>query len=380
MNRFAVVDLETTGLGKNDRVLEIGIVLVDGQEITQEWETLINPQRDISNSSIHGITADLVSLAPTFDEVVDEISHFLHERIFVAHNISFDARMLQEEFVRLKRPFSLGRGFCTLKATGKKLAVACSTHGIRHEMAHRALTDARATALLLTKLFREDDYCAPIKIDTFSANKSARVLSRAALQSELAPGQSNLRRIVRNIPIDGLEGPLLSYMDGLCSVLSDMRLTSDERRHLRDWATELDLSEQQQAQVHEAFVNSVVTAANRDSFISNSERELIERISKELGVRVDIPSTEDTKVELKPGWRICFTGQARDGNGTDITREDLHERATVAGFVPVDSVTRKACDLVVAADKASMSGKAKKARDFGIPVISVEEFLGFLNQ
>ena len=58
----------------------------------------------------------------------------------------------------------------------------------------------------------------------------------------------------------------------------------------------------------------------------------------------------------------------------------MHERATVAGFVPVDSVTKKACDLVVAANKASMSGKAKKARDFGIPVISVEEFLAFLNQ
>jgi len=47
MNRFAVIDTETTGLGKTDRILEIGIVLVDGNEIVQEWETLINPERDI---------------------------------------------------------------------------------------------------------------------------------------------------------------------------------------------------------------------------------------------------------------------------------------------------------------------------------------------
>ncbi|MSY02506.1 MAG: hypothetical protein F2672_02225, partial [Actinobacteria bacterium] len=64
MNRFAVVDTETTGFGKTDRIIEIGIVLVDGNEIIQEWETLINPERDISNSNIHGITSEIVSLAP----------------------------------------------------------------------------------------------------------------------------------------------------------------------------------------------------------------------------------------------------------------------------------------------------------------------------
>jgi DNA polymerase-3 subunit epsilon len=41
-------------------------------------------------------------------------------------------------------------------------------------------------------------------------------------------------------------------------------------------------------------------------------------------------------------------------------------------------VTKKKCDLVVAADKSSMSGKAKKARDYGISVISVQEFLALV--
>jgi DNA polymerase-3 subunit epsilon len=43
--------------------------------------------------------------------------------------------------------------------------------------------------------------------------------------------------------------------------------------------------------------------------------------------------------------------------------------------MPVSSVTKKTCDLLVAADKSSLSGKAKKARDYGIPVISVSEYL-----
>ena len=33
--------------------------------------------------------------------------------------------------------------------------------------------------------------------------------------------------------------------------------------------------------------------------------------------------------------------------------------------------------VLVAADESSMSGKAKKAKDWGIPVISVEKFITF---
>ena len=378
MNRFAIVDLETTGFGKTDRVIEIGIVLVDGLEIAQEWETLVNPKRDISNSHIHGITADLVSLAPTFEEVADEVSQFLHDRIFVAHNISFDRRMLKTEFERLERDVNLGSGFCTLSATGQKLSEACSAHGIHNDWAHRALMDARATALLLTKVFRPSSDITSAQIPGFSANRSPRTLSRAALQSSHAPSQSSLRRIIRNVPIDGWSGALLSYMDALCSVLSDMTLTTDERRHLKEWATELKLSDADQSRAHEAFIGLVIEAAKRDFFISESEHALIESVSRELGIKaIVIQKSEITGAQppFAPGTRICFTGQARDASGNEIDREALHERAIAAGFIPVDSVTKKECQLVVAADKSSMSGKAKKARDYGIPVISIEEFL-----
>jgi DNA polymerase-3 subunit epsilon len=44
-------------------------------------------------------------------------------------------------------------------------------------------------------------------------------------------------------------------------------------------------------------------------------------------------------------------------------------------LVSVDAVTKKECDLLVASDAKSMSGKSKKARNFGIPIISTLEFL-----
>jgi NAD-dependent DNA ligase len=49
--------------------------------------------------------------------------------------------------------------------------------------------------------------------------------------------------------------------------------------------------------------------------------------------------------------------------------------AASKGFNVVDSVTKKGCDLVIAADVNSMSSKARAAKSWGIPVISAKEFL-----
>jgi len=378
MDRFAVVDVETTGFGKTDRLVEIGIVLVDGNEIIQEWETLINPERDISNSYIHGITSDSVSLAPVFGEIADEISTFLDERIFVAHNISFDTRMLEQEFARLKRTVNFGKGFCTLQATSLKLDQACLKYGVINSTTHRALTDARATALILSQVFNNNSQLTPVSIEGFSKRTITRTLSRSALDLAHSSGQQNLRRIARNYEMAGLQGASLSYMDALSSVMSDFEITSDEARHLKEWAGDLGLSTDQQQRVHQQFLELVVEAANRDGFLSETEMRLIAKAAATLGLEaptITALSQDPTVDYLKAGVMVCFTGEARDAVGIVITREFLEATATAKGLVAVSNVTKQACQLLVAADKSSMSGKTKTARGFGIPVISVEEFL-----
>ena len=65
--RYAVVDFETTGFGSTDRVIEIGVVLLDhNREVESTWETLVQPQRDIPNSFVHRITPTDVVDAPLF--------------------------------------------------------------------------------------------------------------------------------------------------------------------------------------------------------------------------------------------------------------------------------------------------------------------------
>ncbi|MCY4104686.1 MAG: hypothetical protein OXG55_15735 [bacterium] len=74
-----------------------------------------------------------------------------------------------------------------------------------------------------------------------------------------------------------------------------------------------------------------------------------------------------------PGQRVCFTGTGRI-DGRVIARDALEGAASAAGLVPVAGVTRK-CALLVAADPLSQSTKARKAREYDIPVLSCEDFL-----
>ena len=384
MERFAVIDTETTGFGKTDRLVEIAVVLVEGKEIVQEWETLINPERDISNSNIHGITSELVSLAPSFTEIDSELSRLINGTIMVAHNISFDQRMLEQEFARIKKQVDLGVGFCTLQATKLKLEAACKEYGVTNVSAHRALTDARATALIFIKVLEQlgsVEGSVPISVKHDPQAKSPQLLSRAALSKDHKPSQQNLRRIIHGLGPSEEAGPDLSYLDALSSVMSDFEITADELKYLNDWAETLGLGRSKQEELHGAFFNQIVMAAERDNYISDTEKTLLEKAAKTLGITYKKHAEADQENEefsLKPGMKVCFTGTAVGKNGEEITRETLELYATKKSLIPVSSVTKKTCDLLVAADKSSMSGKTKKARDYGIPVISVAEFLDFI--
>ena len=100
-NLYAVVDIETTGgLARRDKITEIAIVLFDGNQIIDRYETLINPERSIPYeiTRITGITDDMVVSAPRFYEVAKKIVEMTEGAIFVAHNVRFDYSYLREEF------------------------------------------------------------------------------------------------------------------------------------------------------------------------------------------------------------------------------------------------------------------------------------------
>src|SRR6056297_2890273 len=152
-DRVVVIDTETTGVYNTDRIVEIALVTMSlNGEFIESYDTLIHPQRDVSATFIHGITASMVQSAPTFEEIAGDIAIRLNGACLVAHNLPFDYRMIRNEFERLGEDLVMTSGLDTLSGSGCRLGDACERHGIPLDGAHRALTDATATAMLLLRL------------------------------------------------------------------------------------------------------------------------------------------------------------------------------------------------------------------------------------
>jgi DNA polymerase-3 subunit epsilon len=233
---YAVVDVETTGFGKHDRVIEIGVVLLDHRlRITDEYETLIDPQRDLGPTHVHGITPKMISMAPTFGEVASAIAKRIGNRVVVAHNLIFDERMLGLEFERMRAVFDPGEGICTLKLTKQKLPAACQMLGVKPPQHHRALADARASAELL-KAIKPHCFPRPVSLLNVSGELTVRTHRRCADTETLV-----MDRLLSRVVFNEGDTRLLQYMDLLDWVLDDLAVTEDERKHLTFLAEELAL-------------------------------------------------------------------------------------------------------------------------------------------
>ena len=373
MSKYAVIDLETTGFGNTDRVVEIGVVVIDPADgsIIDEFDTMLNPSRDLGATHIHGITATMVESAPTFADVSGALARVLGGNIMVAHNLPFDRRFLVNEFTRAGITIDTGDGLCTLQLSGEKLNAACERRGIMLEHQHRALADARATAQLLLTL-DADAGRTPVSFSTDVPPGMPRTLRRDSITHEVMPLVPSRFRV--RYPTSDELG--MSYLNVLDAYLDDLVLSEDEQVALHDLAATYAITDERRIELHEAYVQALIAAARRDGIVSEAERQLIAAVTSALGVDPGLvpEATAQPKVTSLEGSRICFTGAAVIA-GIQMDRGKLEAIAAQYGMQPVASVTKTTCDLLVAADPASTSGKAQKARQYGIPVISVRDFM-----
>lgn len=373
---FAVIDLETTGLGKKDRIIEIGLVLVEGQKIVYEWDTLVNPERDIAHRYIHGISASMVSSAPTFQELAGQLIKLMNGRVLVAHNATFETRILQQEFRRLGWEDLVIPAFCTYRATKMSLSKACETHRIDLSNHHSALADAKATAELLKFISVDINDFERLSLPLYSSESRVNLVSRRAFQEEQESKVPSFLKLFKGWNFETLDSRIGTYMDAVSIALADLNLDDLERDSLKEWAEFLNLNPDEVTTAHNLFVKRFLESTFRDGIISTQERGLIAKVAMLLDVEFNLPNqVQDEEIQLHPGQRICFTGSAEDSTGQIMSREDLTELAESRGFKVVSSVTKKGCDLLVAADVNSMSSKVKQARSFGIAILSVQEFL-----
>lgn len=163
---FVIVDVETTGGSpKSSKITELAMYKHDGNEIIDEYSSLINPEQDIPEFIVRltGITNDHVKNAPKFFEVAKEVIDFFEDSIFVAHNVSFDYGMFRSEFKTLGYDFRKPH-LCTVVASRQiipgyesySLGKLSRQIGIQIENRHRAGGDALATTKLFDILYKKD--------------------------------------------------------------------------------------------------------------------------------------------------------------------------------------------------------------------------------
>ncbi|MFD2999248.1 exonuclease domain-containing protein [Pontibacter toksunensis] len=197
---YAIIDIETTGgQPAQDKITEIAIFIHDGEKIVDKYNTLINPQRPIPYfiSQLTGITDEMVQDAPKFYEVAKDIVEFTEGKVFVAHNVRFDYSFMKKEFADLGFTFQR-KTLCTVRLSRSlipglpsySLGKLCKSIDIELTQRHRAIGDAKATAILFDKLIKLNRPVVDGNMH-MAADNTAQVLKEEIKTSLLPP---NIRK------------------------------------------------------------------------------------------------------------------------------------------------------------------------------------------
>ncbi|NIA18975.1 MAG: 3'-5' exonuclease [Xanthomonadaceae bacterium] len=161
-----VLDFETTGLSPNygDRAIEIGAVLIENNQVTDRFQSLMNPGFRINSfiESYTGISNKMVKDAPPCKEVMEQFAEFIGDHPLVAHNASFDGKFLDAEFnfIGKSRSNSMACSMLVARriypdAPNYKLGTLVRYCNIPTGTFHRALADAEMTSHLWISMIAE---------------------------------------------------------------------------------------------------------------------------------------------------------------------------------------------------------------------------------
>lgn len=193
---YCILDIETTGGQYNEEgITEIAIYKYDGHEVIDQFISLVNPEKTIQPFVVKltGINNAMLRSAPKFYEIAKRIIEITEGCILVAHNASFDYRILSTEFRRLGYTFKKPT-ICTVELSKKlipeqpsySLGKLTRSLGIPIADRHRASGDAMATVKLFKLLLSKD---------------SGKEIVKSYINTEIKAGMSpKLLDIVESVP------------------------------------------------------------------------------------------------------------------------------------------------------------------------------------
>ena len=163
-DEFVAFDLETTGLSsRDDRIIEIGAVIMkDGQEIDR-FQTFVDPGRKLEQKIIDltGITDQMLKGAPKIEEILPKFLDFVGDRVLVAHNADFDTGFIRAECGRQGIPYTLTSVDTLILAQNLmphlnkfKLNIVANALSLPDFNHHRAADDAVTCGLLMARFMQ----------------------------------------------------------------------------------------------------------------------------------------------------------------------------------------------------------------------------------
>ncbi len=206
---IVVLDFETTGLSAATcRVIEIGAVRLVGDAVEDELSLMVDPGVPLPAkiTDITGITQDMLRGAQKFEDVAQRLLDFIGDAAIAAHNAPFDVSFLRAELSRAGKSWS-GPVIDTLSFARRaypalnshRLGTVCRHLGVSLTNAHRAVHDARATALVLAKMLQSARAKGFDTLDALNGAFSGDGIGDAMhviLLAKSQTGMTNLNRLV----------------------------------------------------------------------------------------------------------------------------------------------------------------------------------------
>ncbi len=405
---YVILDIETTGFSpkRGDRIIELGALVVnENGMVVDQFESLINPKRDLGATWVHKISSEMIKDAPTFEEVAATLIQLLQGRVVVCHNAKFDLQFINYQLRTILPEMQDLSGICTLYLSKEifpdlpsyKLQFLAEYFDIQFTDLHSAYEDARVTKELFIVLLdalhangikkidpRGHRIQFPIKAPIIFSKENNSFLRRSDFKPTPPASEDTLQKILKRLPDTNKSTylPVQSYLNILGEALSDRIITEDEATKLFELAKDYGISNQEVIEIHEEYLRRLIRVYLFDRIISNAEYDDLVTVSNILGIReklnliIDLEKSDiknlqaqETDIEPIQGYSVCFTGQFNSKfNGKQIERSFAEQLALEKGLVVKHSVTKK-LDILVVTDSYTQSSKARKAREYGIRII-----------
>jgi DNA polymerase-3 subunit epsilon len=223
------------------------------------------------------------------------------------------------------------------------------------------------------------------------------VSGKSCLRSDAAVAAksevSYIEKLVASLPLTANRDPNLDeYLALLDRVLEDRLVTADEAHLLLCLAVDLGVSQEQAGKAHRHYLHDLVRVALADGIVTDKEKEDLREVSRllsiseteleELIIKVKDATPADSESGRRSvmpadnfaGMTVCFTGTFTcQIDGRAVSRDYAEAVAQQKGMTVKRGVTND-LNILVVADPNSMSGKAKKARQYGIRIVAEPVF------